>query len=306
MIDSVEVKKDTPVFQSKQETLSNHNADVAVNKPEIKKKVKFFMVPLHSNITIKKNVSNTISNSDDAAASVSLPANQNQSYKKDTSEAFNESNKQTVTKDIESLYKPNNANEFVGKVVDINSQPISGAYVNIANQKNATVTDNNGMFKLFAPRADSIIKINVSSVGFETTKAILISDNDIADNTINLRSNTSSLNEVVVTGLGRKIKADAKNIASEETLKNAEPVIGWKKYKEYLYKNKRLSGDSIGLKIIEIVSFTIKKNGKLSNFNIEQSYDDDFDDEAIRLIKNGPAWKLLKNKKARATITIEF
>src|SRR5580698_2937596 len=50
VIDSVEVKKDTPVFQSKQETLSNHNADVAVNKPEIKKKVKFFMVPLHSNI----------------------------------------------------------------------------------------------------------------------------------------------------------------------------------------------------------------------------------------------------------------
>jgi hypothetical protein len=301
-IDSVEVKKDTPVVRSKQETLSNGNADVAVNKPEIKKKVKFFIVPPHSNITIKKNVSDTISKSDDVASSISSTATQNKIFKKDTSETFNETKSRAVAKDIVSY----NTNEFVGKVVDINSQPISGAYVNIANQKNATVTDNNGMFKLFALKADSIIKINVSSVGFETTKAILISDNDIADNTVNLRSNTSSLSEVVVTGARAKKKADAKNIASEETLKNAEPVTGWKKYKEYLDKNKRLSGDSIGLRIIEIVSFTIKKNGKLSNFNIEQSYDDDFDDEAIRLIKNGPAWKLLKNKKARATITIEF
>jgi len=37
-----------------------------------------------------------------------------------------------------------------------------------------------------------------------------------------------------------------------------------------------------------------------------QSLDEDLDAEAIRLIKEGPAWKLLKGKKAVATVTVRF
>jgi hypothetical protein len=305
-IDTIVTKKNDSVIQAKPETITN--ADVAVNEKKIEKKEehKIHKASARSNVTPKEKITDTLSDDKNAVASASSFTLNNKKIQADSSEISIEPKKANVKKDIESFYRSNNANEFVGKVVDANSQPISGAYVNIANQKNATVTDNNGMFKLFAPKADSTVKINVSSVGYENAKAILINDNDIADNTINLRSNKSSLNEVVVSGFARKRKAEAKNIASDETLKNAEPITGWKKYKEYLDKNKRLSGDSIGLRIIEVVSFTVKKNGKLSNFNIEQSYDDDFDDEAIRLIKNGPAWKVLKNKKARATITIVF
>jgi hypothetical protein len=306
--DSTSTKKDNSIIQSKPGSIANANADVTLNEVKIKKKKeqKIRSAPVKSNSAPKEKIADTISEDKNATASVSAPTIDNRKFQADSSVVFNESKKRDVTKDIESLYKTTKANEFVGKVVDINSQPISGAYVNIANQKNATVTDNKGMFKLFAPKADTTVKINVSSVGFETTKAILVNDNDIENNTINLRSKTSSLNEIVVTGSRARAKTDAKDIASEETLKNTAPVIGWKKYKEYLDKNKRLSGDSIGLRIIEVVSFSVKKNGKLGNFNIEQSYDDDFDDEAIRLIKSGPAWKLLKNKKARATLTIEF
>lgn len=313
--DSTIIKKDDSVIQSKPQPLAKNNADVAANEIKIKKKEehKIRKASEKSNATTKEKIADTIGGDKNEVASVSAATSNASSTideKKYESDNVNKNDaapgKVTVTNNAPAFNKSNNANEFVGKVVDVNSRPISGAYVNIANQKNATVTDNNGMFKLFAANADSIIKINVSSAGYESAKAILISDNDIVDNTINLRSKKSSLNEVVVTGLAAKKKTDAKNIASEETLKNAEPVIGWKKYKEYLDKNKRLSGDSIGLRIIEIVSFTVKKNGKLSNFNIDQSYDDDFDDEAIRLIKNGPAWKLLKNKKVRATLTIEF
>jgi carboxypeptidase-like protein len=306
--DSTVIKKDTSIIQSKPQ--SEANADVVINEKKIEKnqEQKIRRAHARSNDAPKEKIPATFNDEDNAVriAPVSSPTIDNKRIQSDSSVVFSEAKNRMVAKDIESFNKSNNANEFVGKVVDANSQPISGAYVNIANQKNVTVTDNKGMFRIFAPKSDSIVKINVSSVGFETTKAILSNENDIADNTINLRSNTSSLNEVVVTGLERKRKADTKNIASDETLKNAEPVIGWKKYKEYLDKNKRLSGDSIGLRIIEVVSFTIKKNGKLGNFNIEQSYNDDFDDEAIRLIKTGPGWKLLKNKKARARLTIEF
>jgi hypothetical protein len=303
--DSTAIKNDTQAIQSAPKN------DVAVNEKKIEKKEsqKIPGVTAKANVIPKQKIADSIYKNKDAVASASIP-NSNAlvktENKKDISGNDDEAKSKAVAKNIEPVYEEKNKNIFMGKVLDMNSQPIMGATVNIAGQKIATSTDDKGMFRLYSSKPDSTLKITVNSVGFEPAKAILINDNDIENNTINLHNKSSSLNEVVVTGYLSRKKPAIKNIASDETLKNAEPVIGWKKYKEYLDKNKRISGDSIGLKIIEIVSFTIKKNGKLSNFNIEQSYNDDFDDEAIRLIKKGPAWKLLKNKKARATLTIEF
>jgi len=296
--DSTIVKNDTQAIQSAPKN------DLAVNEKKIEKKEsrKIPGVAAKANVIPKQKIADTINNND-AVASASIP-NSNALVK--TDDKNEEAKTKAVAKDIEPVYDEKNKNIFTGKVLDMNSQPIIGATVNIAGQKTATSTDDKGMFRLYSSKPDSTLKITVNSVGFEPAKAILINDNDIENNTINLHNKSSSLNEVIVTGYLSRKKPAIRNIASDETIKNAEPVIGWKKYIEYLDKNKRISGDSIGLKIIEVVSFTIKKNGKLSNFNIEQSYNDDFDDEAIRLIKKGPAWKLLKNKKARATLTIEF
>ncbi|HLY68187.1 MAG TPA: carboxypeptidase-like regulatory domain-containing protein [Puia sp.] len=308
--DTISSRPDSTGILSKRQTATNANPDVALNERRIEKKEeqKIHKTSISSHVLPEERKTDTFNVSKSSAHTFSISAmSNNNKFQSDSPN--NDHALATIaplSKNLTDFDKAHNANEFVGKVVDINSQPISGAFVNIYHQKNATVTDNKGMFKIFAPKADSTVKITVSSVGFVPAKAILVNDNDIENNTINLRSNTSSLNEVVVTGIRRKRKSEEKNIASVETLKNAEPVAGWKKYKEYLDNNKRLSGDSIGLRIIEVVSFTVKKNGKLGNFNIEQSYNDDFDDEAIRLIKTGPAWKLLTNKKARATLTIEF
>ena len=54
-----------------------------------------------------------------------------------------------------------------------------------------------------------------------------------------------------------------------------------------------------------VVSFTVRSQ-RLYNFNIEQSLDEDLDAEAIRLIKTGPAWKLLKGDKTTATVIVKF
>ncbi|HEX4852018.1 MAG TPA: energy transducer TonB, partial [Puia sp.] len=64
--------------------------------------------------------------------------------------------------------------------------------------------------------------------------------------------------------------------------------------------------DSLGLKGIVIVSFTVDKKKRLSDFYIEQSLGPDYDTEAIRLIKEGPSWKLIKKKSATVVVVVGF
>jgi hypothetical protein len=275
------------------------NNDVAVNKKENVSTVQTRRRKKNHSYKItdqKKTSDKDISNATADVASSIVKAEIKAAIKKDTEDLL-----KSIPKGISIS---GSGNIFTGKVIDENSHPVSGATVAIRNQKNATITDNNGFFKLNSSKPDSIIKITVNSVGFEPAEATIISENDVENNTINLRQRSSSLNEIVVSGYGTKKKSAKKQ--ADILVKDAEPVIGFIKYKEYLDSNKRLPADSTGIRIIETVSFTIKKDGKLSNFNTERPYNDDYDAEAIRLIKDGPAWKLLKGKKTKATITIEF
>ncbi len=55
-----------------------------------------------------------------------------------------------------------------------------------------------------------------------------------------------------------------------------------------------------------IVSFEVNKKGILSDYKIEQSLSKAHDEEAIRLIKQGPSWKLLSGHKGRVTVMVKF
>ena len=54
------------------------------------------------------------------------------------------------------------------------------------------------------------------------------------------------------------------------------------------------------------MSFEVNKKGDLADFKIEQSLSKLHDEEAIRLIKQGPSWKLRSGRKARVTVMVRF
>ncbi|WP_350340003.1 energy transducer TonB [Paraflavitalea speifideaquila] len=60
------------------------------------------------------------------------------------------------------------------------------------------------------------------------------------------------------------------------------------------------------LKGTVVVSFQVNKKGILSDFKVGQSLGKAYDEEAIRLIKAGPSWKLTSGRKATATVVINF
>ena len=196
-----------------------------------------------------------------------------------------------------------------GKVVDNNNQPIVGATITLKGKKTGTITDANGEFKLNSNSYDTITKVVVNYIGYETADVAL--NNNASNNKVQLQPTTSNLNEVVVVGLGIKkddddyVESDLVRKEKEPSYK-AEPTIGWGKYNDYINGHKKINTADSLIKGNEIISFMVDSSNQLSSFKIKKSLSPTHDAETIRLIKEGPTWKLLRKKKVRITLAIKF
>ena len=202
---------------------------------------------------------------------------------------------------------------FTGTVVDQYKQPVSGATIVIRDQANLQVavsTDKRGNFRLPVNNRDTIVKALVQSAGYQPALVELKNEDDDNHNIIMLHPENSSLPEVALNAR----QAYAKKTGTTDSIafspfiitKDAAPSTGWKQFYGYIATHSRLFYDSLGLHGNVDLSFQLRDNGKMSDFRIEKSLLPEADREAIRLVQQGPAWKLLKGKKARVLVRIPF
>jgi hypothetical protein len=191
-------------------------------------------------------------------------------------------------------------NYFNGRIVTSDNKPLSNAMLKLNNSDKVYTTDNNGKFRIAS--ADSVIEVEASMAGSETTR-FRIQKNDEANQLI-LPDATNELSEVVVIGYGTQRK---KNITGAVTVDNkkAEPEGGWIALEEYLQKNKDSTLNLNGTAETTL-SFQVNTKNDLTHFRVIKSVSSRHDQDVIRLIKEGPKWKLLKGKKATVTITVKF
>lgn len=83
------------------------------------------------------------------------------------------------------------------------------------------------------------------------------------------------------------------------------PAGGWAKFDSYLNDNNKLIANGKSGKVVEL-SFTIDSEGNPSDLRIEKGALKDMDDEALRLIKEGPKWEVPKSSVSRVTYTVAF
>jgi len=195
------------------------------------------------------------------------------------------------------------SNLFRGRVTDADNNGVPFANVtNIQDNNAGTYTDANGYFDLTYP--DSVLTVQVRSIGFESNNVQL--RNSVNTNKVILQDDRKSLSEVVLSRqqpntVARKRDANMK-------LEEPEPADGWEKYDTYLTNNLAVPEDlkrkADGGGEVQ-VSFEVDKNGEPSNIKVEKSLCSKCDQEAIRLVKEGPKWKR-KAKKGRTTVTIQF
>ena len=191
-------------------------------------------------------------------------------------------------------------NHFSGRVVDPDNKPLSYATLQVMPGRINVITDQAGNFSFSAK--DSVVDVQVGMTGFEQRKFRL--QNSIASNNLVLEPGNQALDDVVVSGYGTGRKKEASKITGK--VQNAIPEIGWIEYEKYIEANKKTPVNNPLLKGEVVVSFEVKRTNVLADFKIEKSLWKDHDKEAIRLIQEGPGWKLLSNKKTRITVIVKF
>lgn len=193
--------------------------------------------------------------------------------------------------------------EFKGTVKDPEGEPLPFATIQL-NKNQGTVADANGKFSFKAP--DTSVNVSVVVVGYSTTKATLSAR--AKENAITVREkNEDGLAEVIVTGMMKKKKAQTNPDRIVYKSEGLEPAKGWKHYNDYLNSTiiqwledneDFVTGD------VEI-EFTLNKRGRPLNIKLLNSVPEALAEQAMELLKNGPAFLPLP-QTSKAQLTIQF
>lgn len=191
---------------------------------------------------------------------------------------------------------------FRGKVLDEENNPLP--FTNITNQKDqvGTYADANGNFVLIS--TDSVLNVQVRSIGFaggtrqlqektEGNKLVLAPDQNLATRILD-----TTYRVVNLARLNGSLRHE-----------EPEPVDGWVKYDTYVANNLKIPDDISRPRLppaatVEL-SFEVDKMGQPTNIKVVRSLCGSCDQEAIRLLREGPKWKPTKRNK-RTTVTISF
>ena len=199
-------------------------------------------------------------------------------------------------------------NSFRGQVLDNNNNPLPFANVTNVQDGIGTYADSKGFFNLTST-ADSQLNVNVRVLGYNNLNYQLKSSAGLL-NKVQLQEDRS-LSAQVVEKNKRANEAARKSRNTMKLAGEPEPEDGWDNYYSYLDNNTnapdeaalRAKENATGLTVD--ISFEVNKYGEPVDIKIERSLCPQCNDEAIRLIKQGPKWKR-KAKKGRTTVTISF
>jgi outer membrane biosynthesis protein TonB len=163
--------------------------------------------------------------------------------------------------------------------------PLPGVSVTIKGTNTGVMTDANGEFTIPAEDKNSL---ELRFLGYNTQTVDAKAGDDL---TVKLEADARQLNEVVTVGYG-----------SQRAVKDAEPPGGYEEYTDYLKSSVKKPASAPLVKGNVRVSFTVGTDGSLSNFRIVRGLTDACNAEAIRVIKEGPAWTPSSNGKAQQRI----
>jgi outer membrane biosynthesis protein TonB len=174
---------------------------------------------------------------------------------------------------------------ITGKVVSKHGEPLPGVLVKLKNGTEAAVTNNQGEFVL----NDSVGGVLTTAyVGFKPKQVQAQAGQPVA---IQLEETEASLNELAVIDNGSKLP-----------LKNSEPGTNRAQYEGYLKDGLKQFSPTANGRLT--VTFTIGRNGELTNFRVIKGLDDRTNQELIRLIQKGPAWH--RGQDSTATVSLRL
>ncbi|WP_276089425.1 carboxypeptidase-like regulatory domain-containing protein [Pedobacter sp. JY14-1] len=222
---------------------------------------------------------------------------------------------------------------LTGRVLDAETgQPLAGAGIFAGTPpKGVGQTDSEGNYQVSVP--ENTEKLTLSYTGYTTQVFPVIGNNMVAS----LRETRNNLNETVIQGYqkrlaappaGQSLVASAKDVQDvpvahvEQLLqgkvaglnirnntgapgdKIPQPSSGMDKYKAYLVRANRFAGQAKKGSTAE-VHFSIS-GGRPVNITVIRGVSEMYDAELVRLIKNGPGWKVADKAHDEVNLVLQF
>ncbi|TFH39379.1 MAG: hypothetical protein E4G95_01300 [Bacteroidia bacterium] len=188
--------------------------------------------------------------------------------------------------------------------------PLPGSRVIVRGTNMGAVADYNGNFEI---RADSAQVLVASFLGMQS-REIAVTGNDIGS--IILDPDMAALEEVVVVGYGVQGRVAGVSTGSETIVEfdkdqpvynTAQPEGGMTQFRDYAEMNLVFPADySISDREVVRLKFSVSSLGELYDFEIIKSPGDEFSNEAIRLIREGPAWQPATSDRQAVTGTVRL
>lgn len=187
-----------------------------------------------------------------------------------------------------------------GKVVDAaTGEPLIAAAVQVLGANVGAVTDLNGNFSI--PFSEENARLLISYTGYQNAEVSVSLQNPV---TVQLQPATDALNEVVIVGKKTTKTKEATSAAGTVAADNPAPKGGWKKWERYLRSKMKYPEEARaqGVKGEVTLRFVIDKAGKPTRISVAKGLGSGCDEEAIRLLQNGPQW----HPPGPAAVSIKF
>jgi hypothetical protein len=178
-----------------------------------------------------------------------------------------------------------------GRIRSNNGEPVPYASI-VVNGSVPAQADLNGYFAVKA--ADSTAVVNINAAGYDKSNARI----SVTDSNVIVLQERPALSEVVVSGY----KKPQKNRAPELIIESGElePEQGWVQYNEYIASKLKPDPALQAKQRGEVaLSFDVNDNGEPINITIENSDCTECNGDAIKLLKEGPKWKVKKGRKGK-------
>ncbi|MGM9506317.1 TonB family protein [Larkinella sp. GY13] len=200
--------------------------------------------------------------------------------------AFRSASEEIVVYNTTGLDNPG----LSGQVTDEANQPLAGVSIVAKKARRSSSSDSLGRFRL--ENVDQKDSLQIMSVGFETQTVRVA---DLETTKIQLKPDSKALSEVVAVGYGQQTQANkpAARRESSLALTNSGAPSAPANFKTYLEENRRMPPEAKAKSVTGTVRvrFQVAVDGSVSQFTVVQSLGYGCDEEAIRLIREGPRWK---------------
>lgn len=178
-------------------------------------------------------------------------------------------------------------------------QPLPGAIVKVPGTAKAATTNKEGEFTL--PVDSNTKSLSVTYLGY-ASQQVKVQPNETVN--VGLDADKQTLNEVVVVAAANQPNQSRLSSLIADKSKGASPIGGWDRFNDYLKANHKFYKDSKLTKSITL-SFEIRKDGQTKNIKIVKGLSQAENEEAIRLLQDGPNWKF-DNGVQSTTLSLKF